>query len=133
MDSAKTKTQIAEYLLELNTCGDEQVDMSTDDHSKLINLDIEDQHPITSIIGLRSELDTLPHKLIFTNPELTPENDKCVWTITHTQGSDVCITVKDSTGKIIYPDIVENENEVVITFDSQEQILEGIYKVIIVG
>lgn len=57
MDSEKSIQQIAEYQLELNTCSDTQVDMSTDDHSKLINLDIEDQHPIKAIAGLQDELD----------------------------------------------------------------------------
>lgn len=57
MWDVKSNVQIAEYLLELNTCDDNQVDMSTDDHSKLINLDLDGQHPITAIVGLREDLD----------------------------------------------------------------------------
>ena len=57
MYSEKTKAQIAEYLLELNTCGSEQVELSTDDHSKLINLDLEGQHPIDAVAGLQEALD----------------------------------------------------------------------------
>ena len=57
--SEKTNNQIANYLLELNTCSAPQEDMSIDDHSKLINLDLEDQHPIASVIGLESALTAL--------------------------------------------------------------------------
>lgn len=56
MWSEKSNVQIAEYLLELNTCDGAQVDLLTDDHSKLINLDLDDQHPITAIIGLNDDL-----------------------------------------------------------------------------
>lgn len=59
MKEEKSVAQIAEYLLELNTCDDAQVDMTTDDHSKLINLDIEGQHPIAAINGLPSELQAI--------------------------------------------------------------------------
>lgn len=57
MKEVKSTAQIAEYLLELNTCDDQQVDMTTDDHSKLINLDIEGQHPIAAINGLPEKLE----------------------------------------------------------------------------
>ena len=57
MKEVKSTAQIAEYLLELNTCDDQQVDMTTDDHSKLINLDIENQHPIAAINGLQEKFD----------------------------------------------------------------------------
>ena len=57
MKEVKSTAQIAEYLLELNTCDDQQVDMTTDDHSKLINLDIEGQHPIAAINGLQEKFD----------------------------------------------------------------------------
>lgn len=57
MREVKSTAQIAEYLLELNTCSDTQVDMATDDHSKLINLDIEGQHPIQAVNGLQEQLD----------------------------------------------------------------------------
>lgn len=63
MYGEKSNAQIAEYLLELNTCSDEQVDMTTDDHSKLINLDVEDQHPIAAIQGLQTALDTLESEI----------------------------------------------------------------------
>lgn len=55
MSSAKSPAQIAKYLVELNTCGDTQVDMTTDDHSKLINLDVA-VHPVSAIVGLDEEL-----------------------------------------------------------------------------
>ena len=60
----KTNTQIAEYLLELNSCSAPQEDMSIDDHSKLINLDLEDQHPISTVIGLTTALSNLTLKRI---------------------------------------------------------------------
>lgn len=60
--SEKSNTQIAEYLLELNSCSAPQEDMSIDDHSKLINLDLENQHPVASIIGLSESLSTLALK-----------------------------------------------------------------------
>lgn len=59
MKEEKSVAQIAEYLLELNTCDDQQVDMTTDDHSKLINLDIEGQHPIAAINGLPNALSAI--------------------------------------------------------------------------
>lgn len=56
LSTPKTPNQIAEYQLELNSC-DDQVDMSTDDHSKLINLDLDGQHPISAVINLQESLD----------------------------------------------------------------------------
>lgn len=62
MYSEKSLTQISEYLLELNTCDSYQVDMTTDDHSKLINLDVENQHPISAINDLQNQLDSKLNK-----------------------------------------------------------------------
>lgn len=62
LNSEKSNAQIANYLLELNTCEAPQEDMSIDDHSKLINLDVEDQHPLSAIIGLTSALENLKIK-----------------------------------------------------------------------
>lgn len=64
LSSEKTNTQIANYLLELNTCVAPQEDMDIDDHTKLINLDVEDQHPLSAIIGLVSSLESLKIKRI---------------------------------------------------------------------
>lgn len=62
LNSEKSNAQIANYLLELNTCEAPQEDMSIDDHSKLINLDVEDQHPLSAIIGLTPALENLKIK-----------------------------------------------------------------------
>lgn len=62
--SEKTNAQIANYLLELNSCGSAQQDMSIDNHANLINLDVENQHPISAIINLQSALSNLALKRI---------------------------------------------------------------------
>lgn len=83
--SEKTTNQIAEYLLELNSCSAPQEDMSIDDHSKLINLDLEDQHPIASIIGLSDKLSNLTIKRI----EMTSEEGQDTFSL------DVDLTEKN--------------------------------------
>lgn len=57
MYGEKSTAQIAAYLIELNTCGDSQVDLTTDDHSLLQNLDVESQHPIKAVSNLQETLD----------------------------------------------------------------------------
>ena len=75
LSSEKSNAEIANYLLQLNTCVAPQEGMDIDDHSKLINLDVEDQHPISAIIGLQDSLSNLKlHRI-----DLTAEEDQAVF------------------------------------------------------
>ena len=73
LSSEKSEAQIANYLFELNTCSGE--DMSTDDHSKLIQREAPEQHPISAITNLQETLSNLKlHRI-----DLTAEEDQAVF------------------------------------------------------
>ena len=96
MKEEKSVAQIAEYLLELNTCDDQQVDMTTDDHSKLINLDIEGQHPIAAI-------NELPEKLEEINTHLEELDEKVEEPIKLDEYTfETLPDVEESKGRLVY-------------------------------
>lgn len=79
----KSTSQIAAYQLELNNCGNEDViDMTTNDHSMLNNLDVENQHPIKAIVGLEEQLNN------------KVDTDKTYWTTNEIYLVDLGLTYK---------------------------------------
>lgn len=75
LSSEKSNAEIANYLLQLNTCVAPQEDMDIDDHRSLINLDVPDQHEMAVVKGLIPALENLKlHRI-----DLTAEEDQAVF------------------------------------------------------
>lgn len=73
------------------------------------------------------------HKVVEACGALTPVDGMVTWTIAHTLGADVEVLVKDASGNMIIADVQQTENQVVISFNSDEAVAEGAFKAVLVG
>lgn len=85
---------------------------------------------ITTALGY-----TPNQKVVATSPALTQSGGVLTWTIAHSLGADVNVTVyKTSTGEVIMPNnITQNSNNTVITILSTSNATAGAYTAIIEG
>ena len=83
--------------------------LGTRDHSKLINRDIADQHPISAITGLEDALSTY----IFEQGIAAGE-----WEIEHNLNKYPSVFVVDSAGTVQIPDNIQynSDNKITLTF-----------------
>ena len=74
------------------------------------------------------------HKHVFVNEALAPEGGVATWTIAHTMGDDIEVTIKEvATGDEVFADVAQSANSVVVKFNAAAEVLAGTYKVVILG
>jgi hypothetical protein len=74
------------------------------------------------------------HKVVALNDELTPAGGVATWTVEHTFGADVVVTVKEvATNEEVITDVITTENTVTIKMNTSSNVTAGTYKVVLVG
>ena len=74
------------------------------------------------------------HKVVALNDELTPAGGVATWTVEHTFGEDVVVTVKEvATNEEVITDVITTENTVTIKMNTSSNVTAGTYKVVLVG
>lgn len=74
------------------------------------------------------------HKKSFLNPELTPAGGVATWSVAHTLGEDVVVTIKEiATGDEVFADVAQANNVLTIKINAESTVAANSYKVILVG
>lgn len=94
---------------QFDVCTDSEITIyGSQDHTKLRNRNIPNQHTISAITGLEKQVYTYVHK------QKSPSNR---WEIQHDLDKFPSVTVVDSAGSVVVGDIdYINNNKVVLTF-----------------
>jgi hypothetical protein len=92
---------------------------------------------VTTVEGKVTALEgkALTEKQIVTQDEaLIPSGDVATWTITHTLGTDVEVTIKEvATGEEIIADLTFSNNQIVVKMNVESTVAANTYKAVIVG
>ena len=92
---------------------------------------------VTTVEGKVNALEgkALTEKQIVTQDEaLTPSGGVATWTITHTLGADVDVTIKEvATGEEIIADLTFSNNQIVVKMNVESTVAANTYKAVIIG
>ena len=82
--------------------------------------------------AINDSLDKI-NKADYTCPVITGENGTCVWTISLEHTEPVFVQVYDSSGEVVFPNIKDYNNQIIITFNgiNGDRISAGTYHAVV--
>ena len=82
--------------------------------------------------AINDSLDKI-NKADYTCPVITGQNGTCIWTISLEHTNPVFVQVYDSSGEVVFPNIKDSNNQIIITFNgiNGDRISAGTYNAVI--
>lgn len=73
------------------------------------------------------------NKADYTCPVITGQNGTCIWTISLEHTNPVFVQVYDSSGEVVFPNIKDSNNQIIITFNgiNGDRISAGTYHAVV--
>ena len=82
--------------------------------------------------AINDSLDKI-NKADYTCPVITGQNGTCIWTISLEHANPVFVQVYDSSGEVVFPNIKDYNNQIIITFNgiNGDRISAGTYHAVV--